>query len=395
MDKPKNQSPGIGSLTKKLLPIKTPENQPENLKGTYSKPSKSMLENLDQTRNLSILKRIFRNLGPGSLRGAAINFIRMTTGVGIMALPFYLSKFGLVLGVLIMIIAGLLTYNAFIFNFEAQRESGKKQMVEIVAHFLPNWIVRIFKITFSIDLIMPPVVYTVMGWNIFSYLLYIFGYYKESWIVDPYKLLFHDYEPSLFLVRAVFLHIVFLLMIPLFLQRSMESLKSLSIIFLGVFLALVAIVFIQAPFFYKKYHASDDPSENTEFFLFKNINNLSSLTFGFSILLAFYCQPYVISIRNQLMQPSMRRLRKISRINTSCNLILYISFAVVGYLVWGEKYTPSLMILRKSIDLVPTLEIIFRIVLVLFFILTFAGIANFNPTLREAYIKNILLKGII
>lgn len=389
---PSQDKPGTGSLTQKLL---SKDNLPEPSPRykSYSQPSQSMLNRLDHRRSAPFFKRLFANLEPGSLRAASINFVRMSTGVGIMALPYYLSQFGLVFGVFLLIVAGALTYNAIIFNFEAQKMSKKKQIDDIVGYFMPNWVLRIFKVTISIDLIMPPMIYIVMGWNIFSYVLYIFGYFRKEWIVDPYILEFNDYNPTLFLIRIITLHIIYVFMIPLFLKKSLESLKMLSIIFLSVFLFLVIIVLIQAPFFFKKYRNIEDPSQITEAYLFKNIGNLSSLKYGFSILLAFYCQPYVFTIRNQILKPSIRRLKKISRINLTSNYILYITFAVVGYAVWGDKFTPPLMILRRPIDSAPVLEVFFKIALILFMILTFIGVASFNPTLREAYVKIMFLKG--
>jgi amino acid permease len=360
---------------------------------SYSNPSKSMLDRLDKTRELPCYKRVFRSIGPGSLRGAIINFIRMTTGIGIMALPLYLSKFGIFFGVIFLILSGVLTYNAFMFNFEAQAISKKNQLVDIVKFFMPTWVVKIFKVTIMLDLLCTPIVYVVMGWNIFNYILYIFGQFKQNWIIDPYKLLFNDYDPLLFIVRIVFLHIVFILLIPLYLKKTLESLKIVSQMFLGIFVLLIIIIFIQAPWYYQKYHHPDDSQDKTDVLMFKSLNDLSCLKYGFSILLAYYGQPYVFPIRNQLIQPSMRRLKKISRMNLFTNLVIYTSFAVVGYYVWGDKYTPALMILRKSIDSAPVLEIIFRIALVLFFILIFIGTASFNPTLRDAFIKAFLIKG--
>jgi amino acid permease len=389
------QNQGTSSLTKKLLSTKDKTPNQTRIPPTYSKPSTSMIDNLEKRRSKSFFKRIFTKLGPGSLRGASINFIRMSTGVGIMALPFYVSKFGMFLGVLFIILGGFLTYLAILFNFQAQKMCKKKQIDEIVKFFLPNVMAKIFKVTISLDLVMPPMIYIVMGWNIFNYVLYIFGFVKQEWIVDPFVLEFNDYNPMLFLIRVGLLHMVFFLMIPLFLKKTLESLKFLSIIFLGVFLFLVIIVFIQAPFFFKKYRDPTNPSEITSFEWFKDINNLSSLKYGFSILLAFYCQPYVFSIRNQVLLPTMRRLKKVTNVNLISNYVLYISFAVVGYAVWGDKYTPSLMILRKPIDSAPVLEIFFKIALILFFILTFMGIASFNPTLREALVKIWFLKGIL
>ena len=113
--------------------------------------------------------------------------------------------------------------------------------------------------------------------------------------------------------------------------------------------------------------------------------------YSFSLVLAFYGQPYVMALRNQLMDPSMKRLTKISRIATGFNIVLYTLFGVIGYWVFGDKYIPHLLILRKSLSSMKILETFFRIGLVSYFVLTFIGICSFNPTLRDNLLQYFIL----
>lgn len=362
------------------------------VKKTYSNPSSSMVEFLNETRQKPFLKRVFRSLGPGSLRGTILNFVRLTTGIGILALPYYLSKLGMMVGVIIIIIAGFLTYNAFIFYLEAQIESKEKKIFDVVRHFMPNWLVSIFKVTLCVDLVSPPIIYIVVGWNIFNFLLYSFGKLKDEWIIDADKLEFHQYAPLLFVIRIIFLNAVFLVTTPLFVKKSLEKLKILSQVFLLSFFLLIVIIFVQAYFFYEKYNDPEDPANQTQVYLFKDLKNFSSIIYCFSILLAFYGQPYIMTIRNQLLQPSLKRLKKVTRVNIGINYVIYITFAVVGYGVWGDKFTPTLLILRKPVEMATGLELIYKIILILFLILMFIGIASFNPTLRDVCIEIFISK---
>lgn len=361
---------------------------------TYSNPSPEMIEALETQRNKNFFSRLISPMKQGSMRNAVIFFIRMTCGAGIMSLPYYVSQFGLVTGEFMLFLAGILTYCAFIFMFEAQIHTGARTLDQTVRELLPRWIYLTYRYMLCLDLLMPCIVYVVVAWNIATFMLFVTGLYNDSWLIDPYKLEFEQYNPQLFIIRVISLHVIFLLIIIGLLQKSLTQLKFVSVVQLIAFGLLILIFFIQAPFFYKKYHNEEDPDNLTDFKLFKPFFRWDSLTYGFSIILAYYAQPYILSIRNELIQPNYRRLKKISYLTAGFDVALYCLFGGIGYYVFGDKFTPSLLILRKPIELAPALELLFKIVLVVFFLCMFGGVVFFNPTLREHYINVFLIGGI-
>lgn len=369
------------------------KSNPNNLKGTYSNPSESMLEELDKTRNLPFFQRLFRRLGPGSLRTAIISLQKMTTGIGVFAFPFYLYEFGLIPGTIFILLAAFLTYKSFIFYFEARDKCEKEDLTGVVSHFVPTWMSKIFRVSICLDMLACLAALSVFGWSICNFLLYYLGLYYEEWIIDPYKMKFRDYNLSLFLTRALFLHVLFVLMIPLLLKKSVEQLKWVSTISIILLFLLISLLFIQAPFFYRKYHSSDSNQKSTEIRLYKNFMKLSKLKYGFSIILGFYGQTQAYPIRNQIVQPTMKRLRKIVRFSLVYSVLLVIPLAIVGYVVWGDLFTPELIILRKQITTIPVLEIIYRILLVLFVLANFISISCFNASVRDVFLNLILSKG--
>ena len=195
----KREAPTTGSLSKPLLEqdlkvINKSGQIPKRSMFTYSNPSPQMLNDLESRRKKHLGKRLFSKMPPGSLRAVVINFIRMTTGIGIMVLPFYVAQFGLIMGGVFLVLAGLTTYSAFIFSFEASHFTKQRKLVDIVKQLLPRPVWSIYRITLMIDLAIPPASYVVVGWNIFTFLLYIFGFAKKEWVIDPYKLEFNQYK---------------------------------------------------------------------------------------------------------------------------------------------------------------------------------------------------------
>lgn len=369
------------------------EQSPNRHPFTFSNPSPEMVAELEATRQKSCLKRLFSAMKPGSLRATVLFFIRMTCGAGILSLPYYVSEFGLITGVFMLFMAGMLTYFAFMFMFEAQIHTGARSLDQVVRELLPRKVYLAYRYMLCLDLLMPCIIYLVVAWNIATFILYVTGLYNDSWIIDPYKLEFQQYDPLLWAVRAISLHVIFLLVIVGLLQPSLTKLKFISIIQLIAFGSLILIFFIQAPYFYSKYHNPEDPDNLTKIELFKPFFRWESLTLGFSIILAYYAQPYILSIRNELMMPTPRRLKKISIITAGFDIVLYCVFGGIGYYVFGDKFTPTLLILRKPIELAPVLEVIFKIALVVFFLCMFVGVVFFNPSLREHYINVFLLGG--
>lgn len=359
----------------------------------YSEPSESMLARLDATRRLPFFKRVFRAAGPGSLRTAVISFLRMTTGLGPFTLPFFLSQFGAVPGALLVVLAAAISYLSFSCYFEAQVRCGKTSIAGVVAHFLPRWTARTFRVTLCLDMVCCQMFTLIIGWNMLAYLLFIFGMYREEWLVDPFTLQFQDYHPQLFLVRAVAMHAIFLLILPLLLRKDLEHLRVVSKLFLATLALIILIIFAQVPLFFSRYHSPEAPEQATQAQLFKNFADFAFLKFGFSILLSFYGQTQAFPIRSQIIQPSLRRLRKVSALGIGINLAFLLPFALVCYFTWGDRYVPPLIFLRRSIEAAPVLETIFRVCLVLFVVINFVGVSCFNPSVREVFIGLFWSKG--
>ena len=355
---------------------------------TYSNPNNEMLDRLNKQRNLGFFGRNFSTLKGGSLRAVVIYWIRMTTGVGIMALPFYMKELGVLVGALVILLAGSMSYFSFKYIFYAQYYTGKKDIIEITQKFVPKWMVSVFTYSLLVDVLSSIQIYSIVSWNLFSYLLNMFGLIKKEWIKDPDTLKLNEYNPSVFLIRACFLHGIFFLSIPLLLKRSLESLKFVSIGFMISLLLVIVCLFSQMPFFYKEYHNPETPQTNTKVsFLYKPFWNLKFFSYLFSIILAFYVQPFVMSLRKELLVPSMKRLKKVARISVGFELVLFISLGAVSYIVFGDKYTTDLIILRKPMEKYKAFEWVFRAFLIFFFLMNTMGIPTFNVPMRDMIIR--------
>ena len=56
-----------------------------------------------------------------------------------------------------------------------------------------------------------------------------------------------------------------------------------------------------------------------------------------------------LDIKKELFKPTMRRLQKICAISISTEIIGGVILSTVGYLALGDRFTPSLLFLRRNI----------------------------------------------
>ena len=381
-DLPSHNSEELDLLRPLINPNK--KNNIKKRKFSYSNPNNEMLDRLKVKREQGFFNRNFSALKGGSLRAVVIFWIRMTTGIGIMALPFYMKQLGIVVGSLVVLLAGILSYFSFKYIFSAQYFTGKKDMVEITKKFLPGWIVSVYSYTLIIDVLSSMQIYIIVSWNLFTYFIYIFGFANPDWIKNPETLEFKDYNTQVILIRVIFLHVVFFITIPFLLKRDLESMKIISFLFMLALLFVILILFAQTPLFYKEYHQNPDPTKNTTYeLIYKPFWNLKFFGYLFSIILAFYVQPFVMTLRKELLVPSMTRLKKVARLSVGIELILFISLGSLCYFIFGDKYTTNLIILRKPLKGYTIFEWIFRGGLILFFLFNTIGIPFFNVSLRN------------
>ena len=334
-----------------------------------------------------------RKQAGSTFRTAVISLQKVTTGTGILALPFLMRHFGLVPGTICILVSGLLTYYGFVFYLEAQEESGAAKIHDVVGHYLPRWMVKVLEVNLILDLFSFPIVNLIISWSVFNYFLFLVGWVDPEWVIDPYTLRFRDYHPTLFLLRAVVMHCFFLAMIPLFMKKDVKSLRVISVLSLGLLVFLLLSIYVQSPFYYERLHHPEDPGLRTTADWFKDVWNRRSVQYALSYLTSFYAQVQVFKIRDEMASPTLPSLRRLVKINVGVNYLLYIPFAVVGYGVWGDLYVPSLMILRKPIEGQAALEWLFRAMLGGFLIANFLGVSCFNPSLKQALIQTFSAEG--
>lgn len=373
----------------KQLPLIDPSKKKiRKKKFTYSNPSGEMLSSLKDQRSKGFFKRNFGSLKGGSLRAVVIYWVRMTTGIGVMALPYYIAQLGLLMGSLILILAGTMCYFSFKYIFVAQILTGKKDLVQIARKFIPSWMCSIYSYTLIIDIFSAMMIYTVVSWNILSYLLVIFNLYKEDWVDKSVtdNTVLNDYHKEVLLIRVGFLHLMFFCLIPLFLKRSLEKLKIVSQIFMVSLIFIIVILLCQTPLFYKMYHSSDQPKATVNYF-YKPFWNFKTFSYFFSMILAFYVQSLLMSLRKELLVPNITRLKKVAFLSVGSELFLFLILGITCYLIFGNEYTTSLIILRKPLEGYRAFEWVFRAGLVIFFLSNLIGIPMYNVPMRDMIIR--------
>lgn len=75
--------------------------------------TKSMLKKMSIIRKKPFAKRVFRNVGEGSIRGSVFTLFSGAVGAGVLSLPKVVSYYGLGLGLLIIVLNALLAYASY------------------------------------------------------------------------------------------------------------------------------------------------------------------------------------------------------------------------------------------------------------------------------------------
>lgn len=93
------------------------------------------------------------------------------------------------------------------------------------------------------------IVYSIFAWKLFEFLCSVFGVFKKEWYSDFDKLELNEYHPSVLLIRIIYYVVLYIILIPLLIKKSMEKLKPIAMIFLGVIIVLVIDIMLEAPYF--------------------------------------------------------------------------------------------------------------------------------------------------
>ena len=109
----------------------------------------------------------------------------MSMGVGILTIPYFFTKVGLLGGVICLIIGAILSLLSFQFIFEAQKYSQKDSYIDIVGSLMPRSFTYFVKFTYQFDLFGIALIYSVFGYILFEYVSFQFGLLKLEYLKDP------------------------------------------------------------------------------------------------------------------------------------------------------------------------------------------------------------------
>ena len=352
------------------------------------KPSLDSLNRLERIQKMKFHNRIFRKMGEGSLRGSIITWLRMTMGIGVFAVPYFMIKLGGLTGLFFIILTGIINYKTFMYIFQASEYTQINNYPDIVGELLGLKMYKFFTITMFIEFVSIILLYTIASWNLFEFFCYYLGFFKEEWVVNFKTLKFDEYNPEVFLLRVVFFFCVFWITFKNLLKKKMEGTRFISLCFILCLFSLIFYIIIQAPIF-RNYYKSLNLLKLAPISKKVNIDWIESF---FAFLLTYNIQINALDLKKELLHPTFKRVTKVLRYSISIEILGGILLGVGGYYSLGDNFTPSLILLRKPIFPEGTMELIMRILLLFFFIFLIAGLSTFNVSMKNFIIQMSKIK---
>lgn len=353
------------------------------------KPTKSSMVRLSQIRDSGLFARIFHPMKEGSLRGVTIMFIRMTLGVGILTLPYYMKMYGGLLGTFILIFAALVNYWTYAILTEIGNETKVPDMIILTKMYCNTWIQKLFKVTLLVDYVSMVVFYMIMIYNVIMYLIGQLDLVPDSWYENKQLLEFRQYSPPLIVIRCCYCLGIILFLLPFIFRETLGALQKISNYSLMILCILVLYIIIEMGFFRKNLQKNED----------FHVDYLSAppkitwLECFFGVMLSYYSQTYFYSLRSELMHPTTRRLKKVSRLSMGYMFALFFALSTICYFCLGDTMTPELIVLRvpyqgKS----KWSEYIFIGLVIIFLLSSLANLPLYNIPVRDFMFAELKFK---
>ena len=130
--------------------------------------------------------------------------------------------------------------------------------------------------------------------------------------------------PSIYKTHILILQNI-VLILPMCLLTQISELSYASLLSICSIGYLIVVVIIETPFYLKNFQ----PIAPLVWFS-GNINNIFSAFI--IVLFAFICQAGVFVVLNELQQPTLRRMRKVTKRSVATDFVFYMIVAFFGYI---------------------------------------------------------------
>jgi amino acid permease len=203
----------------------------------YQRPSDEISTSyINMQRKKSFLRRSMAPLEEGSLRSNILTMLSGTIGVGLLSLPKALSTTGLTVGIVGLILFGVFTAYTYKILNDLVIESKRKSYANVVGYYFGKRLAGAFvNLTITATLSLG-ILYGSISWLFLEKLLKMHNLVDFK-IDDPKKLTIDEYDPLTVKWRYICSAIIFVFILPFVYQRSISSLKYVSIV------VIIAVVY--------------------------------------------------------------------------------------------------------------------------------------------------------
>ena len=207
---------------------------------------------------------------------------------------------------------------------------------DLIQSSLPLYICKLTNITFLIDYCSGPLIYSISSWKICENFLLHLNILKKEDLIDEDTLEFDETVTRVFISRVIFFSVLLLLNSPLLIKKRIDSLRFLSLATIFSILFIILIIVIQIPMTYEHYKQKDQLQ--IEYFIKKP--SLDFIIVFFGMMSSFGGQVFSLDIKNELHNPTIKRLTKVTRYTIFYHMFTFSLIGLGAYVGLGDKYTP-------------------------------------------------------
>lgn len=261
--------------------------------------------------------------------------------------------FGLVLGTVILICFALIAMLCFNILNDLVIKTKKNSYANVISHYLgriPAKIMIQFLIftqmcsTLLYSSICKKKIFNLV-WQFFGKILKTFNLVDLKYS-DPQTRTIDEYDWLTIKWRYSTLAVVFLLVLPLNLQKSLANLRYFSIFILVVVFGTIGVCIFQSPLYYKAYKDQKEIYQLDIWYREPTIKWFQGMA---TMMLSFNCHVTFFYVRAEMIHKTKKRIRKVIRNLISVELLFYASIAISGYVSLGSKLIPTVYTLRRKI----------------------------------------------
>ena len=179
----------------------------------------------------------------------------------------------------------------------------------------------------------------------FKYILYLLNFAKTDWIANEDNLEWNEFHSEVFLIRIAFFCVMFLINMPFMFIQKISAQNLISVFFLGTLLFMALYLTIESPYRYV-----NQKQELYEFHPGIKTLGWDKIPLLFSVLVTFYVQPFVLSLKKEMINPTLDRLSIVYVTSGIIEICLFIVFGSIAYSCYGDKLVPELLMLRPQLE---------------------------------------------